>query len=98
MQVLTYSEIESALKFLLKKYHAEYAILFGSYARGDATADSDIDVIIGGGEAFIPRDIFALGEDLREMLHREADVFEIREVNKDTLFYRSVMQEGVRIA
>lgn len=98
MQVLTYSEIEATLKFLLKKYHAEYALLFGSYARGEATEDSDVDVVIVGGNDFRPRDIFAFGEDLREILQRDADVFEMREVNKDTPFYHSVMQEGVRIA
>ncbi len=31
---LTRSEIEALIKSLLYKYHAEYAILFGSYARG----------------------------------------------------------------
>ena len=98
MQVLTFGEIEATVKFLLKKYHAEYALLFGSYARGEATADSDVDVVIVGGSEFAPRDIFALGEDLREMLHRDADVFELREVNKGTPFYDAVMQEGVRIA
>lgn len=98
MQVLTYSEIETALKFLLRKYHAEYALLFGSYARGEATADSDVDVVIVGGNSFAPRDIFAFGEDLREMLQRDADVFEMREVNEGTPFYDAVMQEGVRIA
>lgn len=96
--VLTLSEIENALKTLLKKYHAEYALLFGSYARGEATADSDIDVVICGGKDFIPRDILALGEDLRAMLQRNADVFELREVNKGTPFYDAVMREGVRIA
>lgn len=61
MQVLTYREIETTIKILLKKYHAEYALLFGSYARGEATADSDVDVVIVGGAEFIPRDIFAFG-------------------------------------
>lgn len=98
MQVLTYNEIETTLKFLLGKYHAEYALLFGSYARGEATENSDIDVVIVGGEEFIPRDIFAFGEELRAILNRDADVFEIRELNKGTPFYDAVMQEGVRIA
>lgn len=98
MSVLTYNEIETALRFLIKKYHAEYALLFGSYARGEATADSDVDVVIVGGEHFIPRDVFSLGEDLRQMLQRDADVFEMRELNKGTPFFDAVMQEGVRIA
>ncbi len=98
MSVLSIAEIESMIKLLLQKYHAEYALLFGSYARGEATPESDIDLIVVGGPAFASRSIFALAEDLREMSGRNADVFEIREVNTGTPFYDSVMREGIRIA
>ncbi len=98
MSTLSLNEIETIVKELLERYHAEYALLFGSYARGDATSDSDIDVIIVGGKNFVPRNIFALAEDLREMTGRDADVFEMREVDTGTPFYESVMREGIRIA
>ncbi len=94
---LSRSEIDGLIKKLLCKYHAEYAILFGSYARGDAV-DSDIDVIVVGGDKFHATDIFAFGEDLRELSKKNADVFEIREINKDTEFYNNILREGVRIA
>ena len=74
MSTLSLSEVKAVVKELLKRYHAEYALLFGSYARGDATPDSDIDIIIVGGKDFVPRNIFALAEDLREMTGRDADV------------------------
>ena len=93
MGTLALDEIKSVVKELLKRYHAEYALLFGSYARGEATPESDIDIVIIGG-----KNIFALAEDLREMTGRDADVFEIREVNTGTPFYESVMKEGIRIA
>lgn len=98
MSTLSLSEVKAVVKELLKRYHAEYALLFGSYVRGDATPDSDIDIIIVGGKDFVPRNIFALAEDLREMTGRNADVFEMREVNTGTPFYESVMKEGIRIA
>ncbi len=98
MSTLSLNEIKTIVKELLERYHAEYALLFGSYARGDATSDSDIDVIIVGGKNFVPRNIFALAEDLREMTGRDADVFEMREVDTGTPFYESVMREGIRIA
>lgn len=98
MRVLTVNEIRTIVKELLERYHAEYALLFGSYARGDATPDSDVDIIVVGGKEFVPHDIFALAEDLREMTGRSADVFEMREVNKGTPFYETVMKEGIRIA
>ena len=98
MSVLSMDEIKNIVRMLLQKYHAEYALLFGSYARGEATPDSDIDIIIVGGDGFIPRNIFALAEDLRELSGRDADVFEIREVNNGTPFYEAVMKEGIKIA
>ncbi len=98
MEVLTRSELETAVRALLKKYHAEYALLFGSYARGEATASSDIDLVVVGGANFRARDIFSFGEELRQLTHKDVDAFELRELNVGTPFYETVMQEGVRIA
>lgn len=95
---LSRAEIEGFIKNLLCKYNAEYAILFGSYARDEADENSDIDVVVFGGSNFRATDIFAFGEDLREISKKNADVFEIRELDKDTEFYRIIMREGVRIA
>ncbi|MHC1610505.1 MAG: nucleotidyltransferase domain-containing protein [Candidatus Methanospirareceae archaeon] len=43
-------EIEERLKKiserLKKEYHAEKVILFGSYARGEETEDSDLDILV----------------------------------------------------
>lgn len=95
---MSIEEIKVVIIELLHKYNAEYAILFGSYARGDATEESDIDVIVVGGEKFIARDIFAFGEELRQITQKPVDAFEIREVNKNTDFYNTILREGVRIA
>lgn len=97
MNVLRMTEIEDALRTLLTRCNAEYAIVFGSYARGDATPDSNLDVVIIGGNNFIPRNIFALAEDLRELIGRNADVLEMREVNTAPL-YESIMHDGVLIS
>ncbi len=98
MGVMSRDELETIIRELLHKYHAEYALLFGSYARGEATAESDIDVIVFGGERFRARDIFAFGEELRQRTNKDVDAFEIREVNVGSPFYEAVMEEGVRIA
>ena len=58
MGTLSYPELEATIRLLLKKYHAEYALLFGSYARGEATPNSDIDLVVVGGPGFRARDIF----------------------------------------
>jgi predicted nucleotidyltransferase len=72
--------------------------LFGSYARGDQTPDSDIDIVVFGGENFKKTIIFAFAEELRETFGIDMDVFEISEVDVGTPFYDTLMMEGVKIA
>lgn len=96
--MLTVAEIEQSVKTLLVKYNADYALLFGSYARGDATPDSDVDVVVFGGRHFKKTNIFAFSEDLRQMIGCDADVFEICEVDQSTPFFQSVLKEGIKIA
>ena len=63
--MLSRLEIENAIRTLLVRYNAEYALLFGSYARGEETPDSDVDVVVFGGKNFKKSNIFAFAEDLR---------------------------------
>lgn len=96
--MLTRKEIEQIIRSLLKKHHADYAILFGSYARNCADTNSDIDVVLVGGAQFRALDVMAFGEELRQITQKDVDAFELRELNRESEFYRTVMQEGVRIA
>ena len=49
MHMRTLSEIQSIVTQLAKQYGAERIYLFGSYARGDMTTSSDIDLRIDKG-------------------------------------------------
>lgn len=49
MAVHSLPEIREIVGNLAKKYGAQRVYLFGSYARGDMTADSDIDLRIDKG-------------------------------------------------
>ena len=49
MKTYTVSEIKSIVSRLAKQYCAERLYLFGSYARGDSTPASDIDLRIDKG-------------------------------------------------
>lgn len=94
----TKSDIENAIRTLLVRYNAEYILLFGSYVRGEETPDSDVDVVVFGGKNFKKSNIFAFAEDLREMIGKNVDAFEISEVDTGTTFYENLIREGVKIA
>lgn len=97
-EVYSRTDLESIILSLLKKYHAEKAILFGSYARKEADEKSDIDLMIVGGPAFDPTDVFSLAEDLHRRTGKSVDVYEQCEINQESDFYQTILREGVSIA
>ena len=73
-------------------------ILYGSYARGEANESSDLDFLVFGWDGFKLTMIFSLAEDLREVLKKDVDVFEINEINENSDFYKAVMKERLLVA
>lgn len=96
--VFSLEDIADLVKPIAKKYGVKEIYLFGSYARGEADGDSDLDFLVFGGKNFKLTMIFALAEELREVLKKEVDVFEISEINKDSEFYNTIMKERLLVA
>jgi uncharacterized protein len=75
--------------------------LFGSVARGDATARSDVDVavLLAAGEPRQPSDydsVFAMQDDLEERLRRRVDVIVANAAPLDLL--HRVLRDGVLVS
>ena len=74
----------------------ECAYLFGSYARGEATFESDIDILIVGQLkglrcASLLSDLDAtLGKEINLITHREL-------IGEDASFLESVLKDGIKI-
>ena len=96
--VLTLENIINMVKPIAEKYHVDQIYLFGSYARGEAGIDSDLDFLVYGGDNFKLTMIFALAEELREVLDKKVDVFEIHEINQESEFYNTIMKERLLVA
>ena len=96
--ILSINEIQRIVRPLAEKYHISEVYIFGSYARNEATAKSDIDFLVFGGKEFKLTSIFAFAEELRRAIDKDIDVFEINEVNTDSSFYQTIMKEKVKVA
>ena len=83
---------------LLHKYHAQGAILFGSYARNEADAQSDIDLIVLGDSSFDPTNVFCIADELHRIAGKQVDVYALQEIDQNSEFYRTILREGVSIA
>ena len=66
-----YSEIQT----YLKGKNIEKAELFGSFARGDSTSESDIDLLISK-KGMTLFDILQMEEDLEKITNRKIDIVE----------------------
>lgn len=79
-----------------EKYpEVECAFLFGSYARGEATGKSDIDILV----VCPPMGIrfYAIVTELEEQLHKKVDLHTHRQlVNNERLLAR-ILKEGIKI-
>ena len=46
LMIYTIDEISSRIRPVAEKYHLKAVYLFGSYARGEARDDSDVDLLV----------------------------------------------------
>lgn len=96
-KIYSLSELMDMIKPILKKYNAEGATLFGSYARNEATASSDIDLLVNGGKSFDATDIFCIADELYEASGKKVDVYEKSEITKESDLYGAIIKDGVAI-
>jgi uncharacterized protein len=89
------AEIKRAIVPILKKNGVVKAGIFGSYARGEATKKSDIDVLIQfkGRKSLL--DLVGVKLDIEDKLKRKADVVEYSALHP--LLRKSILKEEVRI-
>ena len=92
MAVHSISDIQKIVSNLARQYGAERVYLFGSYARGDMTADSDIDLRIDTGSIRGLAFAGLLG-DLEDALGTHVDLISTAGMDED--FLREVQKDEV---
>lgn len=88
-------EIKNIIKPILIKYDVIKASIFGSYARGETTKNSDIDILIEieGEKSLL--DLVALKSELEELLGIKVDLVEFNTIHPE--LKQTILTEQVPI-
>lgn len=95
-RVLSIDEIKSICEPVFKQYQIKEAYLFGSYARGEAKADSDIDIYYKAKDNWDLLSDIAIFEDLKKALLKDVDLIEEKAV-QDEKFFNIIKQDFIKI-
>lgn len=96
-KIYTIEEIKEILKNIFKNSDVSKAILFGSYAKKNPTANSDIDIVIDSNGKLLNIYFYGLLEDIVQALQKNVDLFEISEIQKGSKIYNDIQNEGIVI-
>ena len=93
--ILTLEEIKRIAYNVFQGYPVKYCILFGSYAKGKATDQSDVDLLISGEVTGLK--FFGLVEALRQELHKRVDLLDLKQLNNNPELIDEILKDGIRI-
>jgi len=92
----TIKQIKKTIKPILNKYGITDINLFGSYSRGEATTDSDIDIYCNKGKIKTLIDMGRLRNELEDALKKKVDiVFTSDRVDDD--FKEQILEDLIKL-
>ena len=94
-KIYTIDEIKKMLKELLRDKPVYQVILFGSYAKHEATKESDIDLIIDTNSELKGFALLKLICQIEEKLKKNIDGFEKFEIIEDSSIDKEIKKTGV---
>ena len=79
----------------MQRFPVENVILFGSYAKNEATKDSDLDFVIDTKEQLIGFKLFSLITKIEEAFNKDVDAFEKSEIIENSKIDKEIKRTGV---
>jgi uncharacterized protein len=71
---MTIEQIKHSIAPVLEHYDVQYAGVFGSFARGEDTPQSDVDILVSLKHPVGLLKFFALNDELENVLKRKVDL------------------------
>jgi hypothetical protein len=94
-KIYTTQQIQIILHPIFTNYNVKKAILFGSYAKGMANQNSDVDILVDSGLRGLS--FFGLLEDVTSSLDKNVDLIDVSQVEQDSEVDNEIKKSGVMI-
>lgn len=92
---LSVNEIITMLYPIFETAPVYRAYLFGSYAKGSPTENSDIDIVIDSKGELLNIDFYGVLEDITCRLGKRVDLIEISEIKNNSSIISSLESDGI---
>lgn len=92
-RIYTLDEIKTVIAPIAKSYGLEAMYLFGSYARGEAKTDSDLDFRISKGKLRGLWQFYALMDELETGFQKQIDIV----TDSDAVFLQHIRKDEVLV-
>ena len=93
--VMTLDEIKKLITPVARKFPVKSLILYGSYARNEATEDSDIDLIVDSNDKLLGVGLCTLLGELAEVLPKPFHCYEKSMVQNSGILFENIKRDGV---
>ena len=95
--MITPTDISTAASRVLAQYDVSEAYLFGSFARGEQTPNSDIDLRLVCGNTMTFCTLYELSHELERELGRKVEIVTNPPEHMRPAFRKSIKQEEIRL-
>ncbi len=93
--LLNLDEIRGICAAVFADYPVSYCYLFGSYAKGNATGSSDVDLLVSGEVEGLR--FYGLVEALRTAMRKRIDVLTPGQLLNNPAMLDEILRDGIRI-
>ena len=94
-KIYTLDEIKSIANPIARRYNIAGLYLFGSYARGTATENSDVDLLVSGEVKGLR--FYGLVDALKNALKKNVDVLTPGQLTQNPELMDNILREGIKV-
>ena len=93
--ILSLQKIKDVCREVCPAHVVLYCYLFGSYAKGNATQSSDVDLLVSTPVSGIR--FYELAEALREGLQKKVDVLDLAQLQDNPALVNEILKDGIKV-